>query len=200
MGENYSCEILTQSLILANSDLKCMSVTQRVEEKLVARLVHSTLGYNAQITALAAGYGLDPADWQIDFGEESKQFFIDVDPEDTESEELQYPCAALTVNTAVNQDLRKGPVGYFSGTVRARLQVEITNALEKLPRVASAPAHLVDQAMYSCFCSRVPGLSWRPGSSVIFGGNLSSKRGDWRPGGENWVRTLVYDFQFEVEA
>lgn len=180
-----------------------MSVTQRVEDAIVARLQDATHGFNAQLQSIAAGYALDPDDFSIDFGADSTQFFIDVDAEDTEAEDMTYPWAMLTVARADNQDLRKGPVGFFSGTVRAQLQIDLTHEGEKLPRIGSKSANMIDEAMFRCFTSRVPGLIWRaqqvsPG--VLWAGELMAERRDWRPGGENWIRTLAYTFTFEVEA
>lgn len=180
-----------------------MSVTQRVETTLTARLQDATYGYNVLLQSLAAGYELDPDDLLIDFGAGSNQFYVDVDAEDTEAEDTVYPWATLGVGRSDNQDLRKGTVGYFSGTVRASLQITISREGEKLPRVASTEANLIDEIMYRMFCSRVPGQIWRaqqvsPG--VLWAGDLTGDRGDWRPGGENWIRTLVYTFTFEVEA
>ena len=167
---------------------------------MVARLQHPTLGFNAWVDQLADAYGLDPEDWHIDFEEESRQFFIDVEPEDVESEDLSYPNASLMFQQAVNEDQQQGGAGQFSGTVLAQLTIEISTEQEKLPRTASKSAHLIDAVMFACFTNRDMSKFWRPGGNVVFTRELRSRRGDWRPGGLNWIRTLTYSFPFIVEA
>jgi hypothetical protein len=181
-------------------------ISGRAEQAILARLSDATYGFNAQLDAIAASYGLEAEDWYLDFSETSENVFVGTDPEDAELEDVQYPNCLIEVRRNTNRNHTRGPNGIFSGDIVARIIFDLPWEAEKLPRISTAPANMVEEAMYACFCSSVSGSGggrlriWTPGNNLVWAADMQCDRTSWRTGGPNWLQALNFALTFVYEA
>jgi len=159
-------------------------------DALLARLSDPDTGFNANLLAVAATYGITP--WTVDWDPDSSVNFSvgQIWPDQVEeSAAFTYPYT--TIDSPASLDDSRVVSAVFAGTIALVIEVHISYPGESLPRALTPLAQAIEDAMFQTI-NDLAMIGTYMSALLTYNGRWSLQKSIITFAGGNWRRTLRF--------